>query len=389
MKIYLDFASARHHPLYDELILYPPDGIEYQISSGKIYSTSAHGVFNFFYNHPLLRKLKPLLRKIYSGAVNTYINKISKEDKNVALVHVCNTFVASRNRPRVIDIECIGPSTTGSDIHGFRFQKKKIEKTLSSKYCKKIMPWTNMGRKSLEAFLNVKNFEDKIEVVYPAMHSVPRQPKREEGKIKILFVGSIFNPKAFVYKGGEYALKCFEILSKKYDVELIIRSTVPYEIENKYAGLQDLIFIKDPLPKDKLFDLFSNSNISLLPGHVYPLMATLESMAFGLPVVTIDGVANSEFVEHGKTGFLAKPSKYIPVRDWIFFGWMREYKERRRIIDPKVVDDLTKYLTILIEDDSLRKEMGARARKRIESGNFSIGVRNQKLKRIYEEAARK
>lgn len=389
MKVYLDFASAKHHSLYDELINYPPEGIEYQISSGKMYSTSAYSLFNFFYSHTLLRKLKPLLRKIYTGAVSTYINKISKEDKNVDLVHVCNTLVASRNRLWVMDIECIGPSTTGSDIHGFRFQKKKIEKTLSSEYCKKIMPWTNVGKKSLEAFLDVKKFEDKIEVVYPAMHSVPRQPKREGGKIKILFVGSIFNPKAFVTKGGEYALKCFEILSKKYDVELIIRSTVPYEIENRYAGLQDLIFIKDPLPKDKLFDLFSNSAISLLPGHVYPLMATLESMAFGLPVVTIDGVANSEFVEHGKTGFLAKPSEYIPVRDWIFFGWMREYKERRRIIDPRVVDDLTKYLTILIEDDSLRKEMGKQARKRITKGEFSIKTRNQKLKRIYEEAARK
>ncbi len=221
------------------------------------------------------------------------------------------------------------------------------------------------------------------------MHAISRQRKHKHNKVRILFVGSIFNPGAFLYKGGECALNCFKILSKKYDVELVVRSSIPNEIKKRYQDVKDLIFIENPLLKNELFELYSSADISLLPGHIYPLMATLESMAFGLPIVTIDGVANSEFVKHGSTGFLVEPSKYIPVKDWIFFVWMREFKERRKIADPRVVDDLVEYLSILIEDSSLRRKMGEKARRRIESGDLSIDVRNKKLKRIYEKAVGK
>lgn len=389
MKVFLDFASDRHHTLYDELIDYPPQGIEYQISSGKMHSTRLWGLGKSIYT-TLPEKAKPILKDVYVSALNFYINAMSKNDENVELVHVCNTFIAARkNRPWVLDIENIGPSTTGGDLSAFRLLKRKIEKVLSSKYCKKIMPWTNTGKKTIETFLDVKNFKDKIEVVYPAMHIPPQQPKYEDGKITMLFVGSITNPRDFFFKGGEYALKCFEILSKKYDVQLIVRSAVPKEIKEKYQKFKDLVFVENVLPKNELYKLYAKSDVSLFPGHTYSLMATLESMAFGLPLVTIDGVANAEFVEHGKTGFLAKPSKHI-LTDPIVFCWVAKKMHGHRIlVDPIVVNELTQHLAALVENDSLRKEMGKQAKKRIENGDFSIKVRNQKLKRIYEKAAKK
>lgn len=389
MRVYLDFASDHHHSLYDELINYPPEGVKYSISSGRTYSSRPYKLFNHLYNLRLFKKIKPILRNVYSLAVNIYVNRLSKEGAGADLVHVCNNFVASRERPWVLDIECIGPSTTGSDLHHFKFQKRKIEKKLASSHCKKIMLWTRAGKKSLEFFLDTERFADKIEIVYPAIHTIPIKAKRENEKLRILFIGSIYNPGAFAYKGGEYALKCFEILSRRYDIELVIRSSVPKEIKKRYQRPENLFFLEEPLPKKDLFKLYSESDISLLPSHIYPLMATLESMAFGLPVVTLDGVANSEFVEHGKTGFLARPSKHLPVENWKFFGWMREFKEKRKRIDPEVLDDLVRYLAILIEDRPKRKEMGKNARGRVEKGDFSIEMRNRKLKRIYEEAVRK
>lgn len=389
MKVFLDFVSNRHHTLYDELINYPPQGIEYQISSRKIHSTRMWKLGSSVYTN-LPEMLKPILRDVYASTFNFYI-RVSKEDENVDLIHVCNTFIAPRkDRPWVLDIENIGPSTTGGDLSAFRLLKKKIEKVLSSNYCKKIMPWTNTGKKTMEAFLDVKNFKDKIEVVYPAIHAVSQQPKHENEKITMLFMGSITNPKNFFFKGGEYALKCFEVLSKKYDIQLIVRSVVPKAIKKKYQKFRNIVFVGNVLPKNKLYELYAKSDLSLLPGHVYPLMATLESMAFGLPIVTIDGVANAEFVEHGKTGFLARPSKHVLTTDPISFCWIAKKMQRHRIlVDPIVVNELTEYIVTLIENDSLRKNMSKQAKKRIENGDFSIKVRNQKLKRIYEEAVKK
>lgn len=390
MKVFLDFVSNKHrHTLYDELINYPPQGIEYQISSGKIHSTRLWDLAESFYT-TLPEKARPILRDVYASALNFYINAISKEDEDSGLVHVCNTFNASRkNKPWVSDIENVGPSRTGGSLSAFRLRKRKIEKILSSKYCKKIMPWTNTGRKKMELFLNVENFKNKIEVVYPAMHAISRQPKHEDDKITILFMGSITNPKDFFLKGGAYTLKCFEILSKKYDIQLIVRSVVPEKIKKKYQKLKNLIFMENILPKNELYKLYVQSDIALLPGHGYPLMATLESMAFGLPVVSIDGIANAEFIGHGKTGFLARPSKRIITTDRMFFTNIARKILDAAIVDSMVIDELIRYLGALIENDSLRKKMGKDGGKRVEDGDFSIKVRNRKLKKIYEEAIKK
>lgn len=380
MKVYLDLLPGKHHTLYDELINYPPEGVEYQTPSGKIYSTRMYKLFQFLYSHyPNLREIYYLLDRGKGS-----IHKVNKEDANVDLVQVCNAFVP-RDRPWITDIDAIG-SFTGYSIHALRFHKKKIENALSLGYCKKIIPWTNAGEKTLERFLEIKNFRNKIEVVYPAIHTVPEKRRHERDKIRLLFMGSITNPETFINKGGEYALKCFEILSKKYDVELAVRSKIPNKIRKKYQTLEGLIFIENLLPKDELFDLYKKSEISLLPGHLFSLMAILESMTFGLPVVSIDGWANSEFIEHGSTGFLAEPSKNVPIIDGVPPGWTPGFWRGVKTIDPKIVGDLVRYSSILVEDGSLRRRMGKRARKRVKNGDLSIKVRNQKLKRIYEEA---
>jgi len=379
MKVYLEFRSAKHHTLYDEIINYPPEGVEYQVSSGEVYSTRTYKLFNFFYNS-LFKNIKPDIGNIY--------HKLKKEDKNADLVHVCNTFTP-RNTSWVMDIENVG-SFTAHDIKNFQAHKKKIEKELSSENCKKIMPWTNSGKRTLEHFLDTEEFKDKIEVVSPAIHPLPVNKRmNKDGNIRLLFMGSINNPNSFIFKGGEYAIKCFEVLSKKYDLELIVRSIVPDKIKKKYLNITGLKFIENRLSQKEIFDIYNTSDILLLPGHNYSLMAILESMAFGLPIVAVNGWSTSDFVEHEKTGFLVKPSKQIPITDDVPIDWTPGFENVVKKIDPKVVEDLAKCTSVLMEDNSLRKKMGKLARERIENGDLSIKVRNQKLKRIYEEAMRR
>ena len=63
----------------------------------------------------------------------------------------------------------------------------------------------------------------------------------------------------------------------------------------------------------------------------------------------------------------------------------------RSLIDafgPDVVKHIISSTSKLIEDSLLRKKMGEAGRKEVESGRFSIKMRNSQLKRIYEEAVK-
>lgn len=97
-------------------------------------------------------------------------------------------------------------------------------------------------------------------------------------------------------------------------------------------------------------------------------------------------------VENGKTGFVIKKSEavryyaenFIPI--WTYSPGSR-FMKAIRILDHKVVHELVEKTSILIEDEDLRKKMGKTAREEIEIGRFSIEKRNEKLKRIFDEAA--
>lgn len=374
MKVYLEFRSPKHHTLYDELINFPPEGVEYIVSSGNIYSTRKYRAFNYVYNK-LLRNIAPNIGNIY--------HRLKKENTDVDLIHICNTFTP-RNSPWIMDIENVG-SFTGHDKQIFQSQKSTIEKTLSSKQCKKVMPWTNAGKRTLERFLDTKEFEEKIEIVKPAIRPMPAVEKQKHDKIRLLFMGSINNPNTFIDKGGMYALECFDKLSKKYDIELVIRSAIPREIKGKYYH-KDIIYADNPLPKKQILDLYANSDISLIPGHNYALMATLESMAFGLPIVAINGWSMADFVEHGISGYLVKPSKNILVEESLPIDWTPGFWEWRDKVDETVLDNMVKFISVLIEDGKLRGRLGKNAMSRIEEGDLSIKKRNEKLRKIYDEA---
>lgn len=374
MKVYLEFRSPKHHTLYDELINYPPEGVEYVVSSGDIYSTRKYKAFNLLYSK-ILKKVSPDIGNLY--------HKLKKENAGVDLVHVCNTFTP-RDAPWVVDIENVG-SFTGHDREILQSQKNKIEKVLSSESCKKIMPWTDAGKKTLERFLDVREFEDKIEVVKPAIHPMPSIEKLKHEKLRLLFMGSVNNPGTFIDKGGLYAVECLYKLSEKYDIELVVRSLAPGEIKKKYHH-KNIIYAESFLPKSEILNLYANSDIALIPGHNYALMATLESMAFGLPIVAVNGWSMSSFIEHGKTGFLVKPSKKILVEDSLPIDWTPGFWEWRDKVDDTVLKDMIKYVSLLIEDSELKERLGKNARKRVEEGDLSIRVRNEKIKNIYTNA---
>ena len=133
---------------------------------------------------------------------------------------------------------------------------------------------------------------------------------------------------------------------------------------------------------------FKSADIFFFPAHDAPSFVILDAMSYELPVVTIDGVGNSEIVEDIKTGFVVDRSEKVPYFTGNLFpnSGTPQFKKAIKTPDPKVVDGLVDKVSILIENEELRRKMGKVGRWEVEQGKFSIEKRNEKLKRIFDEA---
>lgn len=151
-----------------------------------------------------------------------------------------------------------------------------------------------------------------------------------KNKIKIVWIGS---PSTIKYL--KLIENPFKRLSQKYNVELVIIGGIcPFNYPN----------VKNIKWEDKT----EIENISIADIGIMPLHNSLwdkgkcgfkliQYMACGLPVVASKAPANDEIVEHGVNGFIAKDEN-----EWFL------------------------YLEKLISNDSLRYELGIKARSTIE-----------------------
>jgi len=109
--------------------------------------------------------------------------------------------------------------------------------------------------------------------------------------------------------------------------------------------------------RDDIFPILRASDIFFLPSRSEGFSnALIESMACGLPAVATDVGGNSEALEHGRSGFLIPPN------------------------DPDTAADR---ILLLLHDALRRREMGAEARRVVES-RFSADIMGQQLAELYD-----
>ena len=248
--------------------------------------------------------------------------------------------------------------------------KDKVKTLLLSKNCKKIMPWTEDTKNKLLQIFPDKKIKKKIEIVSHAI-KIPRIQKIKHSGINLFFTA-----RYFYEKGGLETLEVFDVLTKKYpNVNAIFISNVPKEILEKYSKNKKIQF-RHLIPQKELFEeIYPKTDIIVYPGYSdsYGFLF-IEALAYGLPIVTVDGFARKELVLNGKTGIVCKKPEII----WKKNGLIIKNRE-------KVILDLIKNTEKLIKNNSLRKKMSLNARKTaIEK--YSIEKRNKQLERIYQEA---
>jgi len=290
--------------------------------------------------------------------------------------------------PWVVDLEFANALVNYGDI---RLVRKIVQKALTSKYCKKIMPWSEWAERTLYRSVNCNFFKEKIETVHFAVKPKDFVKEKKDGKLRLLFVGSIneLNFLDFEGKGGFEVVEAFLELNKKYDeLELVIRSWVPPEILDKCSKNPNIKILYSPLSDEELAHLYASSDIFMFPAHKSLGMVILEAMSYELPVIARAIYNATEPIKDMKTGILLSPLPQLPYYTWngapndhdvnLLFG-IRKHR-------PLLVKQIVEKASLLIEDSSLRRRIGREARCLIEEGDFSTKNRNKKLKRIFDEA---
>ncbi len=358
IDIYLQYPwKFPDSPYYKYLVNYPPKGVNYinvkKQRFGVVTSKKKFALLNF-----TKKSVRFVLNKFKLPIPNAHISPTQDYD----LIH-CAHCLSLNKKPWVADFEAAWQMwISGMDT---RLGKQVVRKILLSKYCKKIMPWTNATKQQILQIFPEKKIKEKIEVVYPAVPLPKIKKKKKKNEITILYVS-----RYFWIKGGLIALETLRRLKKKYDINEYFISDVPPHIKKKYKEINIIGLV----PQEKLFNYYyPNSDIFFYPSFSDNFgFALLEAMSFGLPIVTIT-------------------TPHTPGRNEIVtaqVGFIRSLSKVPNIYSLTKLKGLINFLftsiSFLLISSKLRKKMSRNCRKIIKEGKFSIKYRNKKIKEIYE-----
>ncbi|MDG6908718.1 MAG: glycosyltransferase family 4 protein [Nitrososphaerota archaeon] len=382
------------HPSQRWLIQYPPSGYAFltrNLPWDRRFDswTKNHGT-SFLTQGPPSRLLPLPLVKAY---LDSTIANLLQASYSADLVYAYN-HIAFHRHAWVSALEWFHVVTGFYLPHFFQY-RRIIEKSISSDSCKGVFLWSQIAKTSFELNTHLGRSEEKIKVVPPA---VPRRDfvkSQDTDVINLLFIGqgSTRDPLEFYYKGGLEVVTVFNQLCERYrNLRLWLRDEVPKDIRWLVSKNPKINLIETRLSERMLDELYKKSQIFVVPSHLSHNMVIPEAMSYEMPVVTTDAINNPEWVREGITGFLVKTSSEFP-----YFG--RNLIPSRRIPElsksfdammvtkkPNVLKQLNDKLTILIEDEALRRRMGKAARLEAETGLFSISARNSFLKRFFDNS---
>jgi glycosyltransferase involved in cell wall biosynthesis len=166
-----------------------------------------------------------------------------------------------------------------------------------------------------------------------------------------------------------------------------MRTAMPEEIKAKFSRQTGITIYDGIIPWPQLENEFQTADIFLYPTNVTPSNVFLDAMSYELPIVTTDVWGNPEIVADGKTGVLIHhPTADKFTNSFIVHFNSPEFRKAISVPPPGLVESTVEKLIFLIENPELRRRMGKAGRWEIERGDFSIENRNEKLKKILDEA---
>ena len=285
--------------------------------------------------------------------------------QNLDLVHTYNSIIPY-NKPWVIEVESFAPRYGALKEGDFWFDWGV--KRLQSNSCKQIIFTSEFTKK-----MNQPNFtkwgidSSKTQVIYRAVERYPSLVT-DDDSFRILFAGN-----GFFRKGGMELLKAFKNI-KNAQLDIISSFEIDWEIipteeEKQWVNAEinnnPNITVYGGLPHNKVIEMMQKSHVFVATTFADPFNNTiLEAMACGVPIISSDIRSIPEFVKDGTNGFSTAVDK--------------QNKDH-------IVDFITKKITLLQNNKSLRQEMGAES-LRIATELFSIETRKKRIKEVYDHA---
>jgi glycosyltransferase involved in cell wall biosynthesis len=167
-------------------------------------------------------------------------------------------------------------------------------------------------------------------------------------------------------KGLFDLIECGKYICKKYpDVSFVIPgkgillNKLKTQVEK--IGLKDRFRFLGFVDRRKLIQLYQNAAVYVMPSHYEGLPTVLlEAMSCGLPVVATSVSGNLDVLSSGENGIL---------------------------IPPKSPEKMADAISLLLDNESLRKKVGSNARKTIEE-HYSWEVITNKFLKCYQSLFR-
>jgi glycosyltransferase involved in cell wall biosynthesis len=374
IRVYLNLLQG-YHPVYQELIDNPPENVSYTTPPSKDYFTRQ--------KIPLQKKIiKRAIKLLYQPAPAIFY---AQTPAQTDLIHSTNNLMLLNNKPWVVDCEQAG---------GFlRFKQERydsgiyrnlVERLLSRKACKAILPWSEAAKKSIQNYTQNQNIMKKTITLYPSIPESSTKAKKPKKIIKFLFIGRMFYE-----KGGREVLEAFRLIRKKCDCQLTMICDVPIEFKKEFKDSVD--FHMPLFTRDEMKKIISTHHALLFPTYMDTFgFVILEAFASGLPVISTDIFCIPEMIEHEKSGLLL----HAPVSRWDektylfnrkkFCNWSDFLAHIKTSSFPGFSNQLSKEMLHLASDSSLWKTLSETGLEIIRRGKFSLKKRNEMLETIYQ-----
>jgi glycosyltransferase involved in cell wall biosynthesis len=361
--------------VYRTLLSHPPQGVKFVQPPASHYSEKM--------------SVAHQLKLAAWNAYQRFFPPVAFFDSHGArLIHSTNNIFVANAMPWVMDVES-AEALAGfkSGRLGSSLYARFIRKQIGARRCKAVMPWSGACEQAIRNALPYQEVSEKLRVVRPAMPVAGTPRKKSRKSFHLLFVGRVFYE-----KGGREALAAYDGLKEKYDVQLTMVADVPAVLAAKYHSDRNVSIVPPTLSSEGMDSLYAKADALVFPTYMDTFGAVvLEAMAHGLPVVSTKVYCIPEMVEHGKSGLLVEPP--IKWHDenllYPFHRWPKweNFVSAVRAMDAKPFSaKLAKETEKLILDGTLGRRISSNALSRMKTGPFSIKVRNERLREVYENA---
>ncbi|VVB70683.1 D-inositol-3-phosphate glycosyltransferase [uncultured archaeon] len=372
IKVFLRLGR-RPHQAYYSLIDCPPKGIDFVYDKIIRYPEVDTEIQSRFHKFKV---------SLFEFVTKHYPVPLHIDPRGCDLIYSTNGMILDNSSHWVISVEDFFSLTR----YLYTSQKHLhfVTKSLEHKNCRRILPWSDASYYSLINSTKSKIIEEKSVVSY----TVKETTKIEQKKKRKDKLGLVFGARNFYHKGGIAALKVFDRLNKKYDVTLDFWGDVPEHLLKKYSN-ENVTFHLPGSDQSGFFKSYQKADIFLYPTNLdsYGLVI-LDSYNAQTPVVSSNVFGLKELVEKGKGGLLVNHPARSHDENYLTSPERIE-RALKFCMNPSesFLNDVYDKTEELILNSKLRRRLGKNGRDAVTgSGIFSVKTRNEKIKKIFEDA---